>query len=219
MRSSSSSILAFLLTLVFTLTALGAEAQDPPSTGAAARDEVALRLARALEKRLTVWRTPTGHIVHVSHCRRVRGGCRARVAAFARWMTELSREHDVDPFVLAAIAIRESGLDPFARGSAGEMGIVQLHPRGVGRRVRFVRSEAYRRRCSRSPGACQREILEVGVRHLASAVQHCGSLEAGLGAYNTGVCGETSYSRRVMRERARLLELAKNRDEQPVHVD
>lgn len=213
------SIFAFLLTLVLARMALGAEAQEPPSTAAAERDEVALRLARALQKRLTVWRTPSGGMVHVSHCRAVRGGCRARIAAFARWMVELSREHDVDPFVLAAIAVRESGLDPFAEGSAGERGIVQLHPRGIGRAVRFVRSAAYRRRCARSPGACQREILEVGVRHLASAVSRCGSLEAGLGAYNTGVCGDNAYSRRVMRERTRLLELAEDRDERPLHVD
>ncbi len=214
------SFFAFLLTLVFTLMALSAEAQEPPSTDAQARDEeVALRLGRALEKRLTVWRTPGGRVVHVSHCRAVQGGCRARIASFARWMVEVSRENGIDPFVLAAIAVRESGLDPFATGSAGEMGIVQLHPRGIGRHVRFVQSEAYRRRCARSPGACQAEILEVGARHLASAVQTCGSIEAGLGAYNTGVCGENSYSRRVMRERTRLIDLAKDRDEPPAQVD
>lgn len=238
------SFFAFLLTLALTLMAVGAEGQEPPSSGEAggadpsslvvaarvaaghtagsgdwAPDPVALRLARALEKRLTVWRTPTGGVVHVSHCRGVREGCRARIAAFARWMAELSRANGVDPFVVAAIAVRESGLDPFAQGAAGEMGIVQLHPRGIGRRVRFVQSEAYRRRCSRDPGACQREVLDVGVRHLAQAVEHCGSIEAGLGAYNTGECRENAYSARVMRERARLLELAKDRDEQPVNVD
>lgn len=157
--------------------------------------------------------------MHISHCRSVRGGCRARIAAFARWMAELARQHRVDPFVLAAMAMRESGLDPFATGLAGEMGIVQLHPQGVGRGVRFVQSEAYRRRCARSPGACQREILEVGASHLASAVSRCEGIAEGLGAYNTGVCGDNAYSRRVMRERARLLELAKDRDEAAVAVD
>ena len=226
------SFFAFLLTLALTMMAFGAEAQEPPSTGSSDEDrraeqppqeegleEVALRLAKALEKRITVWRTPTGQVVHVSHCRGIRGGCRARIAAFARWMTELADEHGVDPFVLAAMAVRESGLDPFATGSAGEMGIVQLHPQGVGRAVRFVRSEAYRRRCARSPGACQREVLEVGARHLASAVSQCGGIAEGLGAYNTGHCGDNDYSRRVMRERSRLLELAKDRDEEPVDVD
>ena len=222
---------AFLITIALALQALGAEAQEPPSptdnsessadarAGADAPDPVALRVARALERRVTVWRSPDGNVVHVSHCRAVRDGCRARIAAFARWMVELSREHGIDPFVLAAMAVRESGLDPFAEGGAGEMGIVQLHPRGVGRSVRFVRSEAYRRRCARSPGACQREILEVGAQHLAAAVERCGDLESGLGAYNTGVCGSNAYSRRVMRERARLLDLAKNGDDVPSHVD
>ena len=224
------SFFAFLLTLALTMMAFGAEAQEPPSTGSgdgnasAARapedvEEVALRVAKALEKRITVWRTPTGRVVHVSHCRGIRGGCRARIAAFARWMVELAQENGVDPFVLAAMAVRESGLDPFARGSAGEMGIVQLHPQGVGRAVRFVRSESYRRQCARSPGACQREVLEVGARHLASAVSSCGGITEALGAYNTGVCGDNDYSRRVMRERSRLLELAKDRDEEPANVD
>lgn len=220
------SFFAFLLTLALTMMAFGADAQEPPSTSSSDEPpaeeplgEVALRLARALEKRITVWRTPSGRVVHVSHCRGVPGGCRARIAAFARWMVELAREHEVDPFVIAAMALRESGLDPFARGNAGEMGIVQLHPQGVGRSVRFVQSEAYRRRCARSPGACQREILEVGAEHLASSVSHCGGIAEGLGAYNTGVCGENAYSRRVMRERARLIELAKDREEPVADVD
>jgi hypothetical protein len=124
-------------------------------------------------------------------------------------MAEVSHDHGLDPFVLAAMAIRESGLDPFVQGAAGEWGIVQLHPRGIGGRVRFVQSEAYRQRCRRSAGACQREVLEVGANHLAEAIQACGSLNEALGRYNRGVCGETAYTRRVMREHARLLDLIK----------
>ena len=105
--------------------------------------------------------------------------------------------------------MRESGLDPFARGQAGEQGIVQLHPQGVGRRVRFVRSEAYRRSCTRQSGACQREVLDVGAEHVALAMRQCDGLEAGLGAYNSGECRETAYTRRILRERLRLLALAK----------
>ena len=171
---------------------------------------VAVSLARALDARMTVWRRPTGEPVHVSHCRAGRHGhCRARVALFSRWIAEVAREHHLDAFVLAAMAVRESGLNPFARGAAGEYGLIQLHPRGVGRRVRFVQSEAFRDRCRRRPGACQREVLMIGARYLADAVEHCGGLESGLTAYNRGECGSSDYAQRVMRERQRLLGLAK----------
>ena len=185
-----------------------------PSPVEASAPAAAVSLARALDARMTVWRRPGGDPVHVSHCRAGRhGSCRARVALFARWIAEVAREHHLDAFVLAAMAVRESGLNPFARGAAGEYGLIQLHPRGVGRRVRFVQSEAFRNRCRREPGACQREVLTIGARYLADAVAHCGGLDAGLTAYNRGECGESDYARRVLRERERLLQLAKDRDE------
>ena len=115
----------------------------------------------------------------------------------------------IDPFVLAAMAFRESGFDPFATGAAGEVGIVQLHPRGIGRSVRFIQNERYRERCRREVGACQREVVEVGAAHFAEAITTCGGVSDALGYYNRGICGETDYSRRVLRERERLVELAK----------
>lgn len=166
------------------------------------------RLARAIDARLTVWTTPDGREIHVSHCRHIRGGCRARLVTFARWMVQVADEHGIDPFLLAAVAVRESGLDPFAHGPAGERGIVQLHPNGVGAHVRFVRSEAYRKSCRHKTGACQLEVLEAGARLIADSIEQCGSEAAGLGAYNSGVCGANAYSRRVLEERDRLLRLA-----------
>ena len=171
-------------------------------------DRVTLSLLHALETRLTVWRSPKGKLVHVQHCRAGRGGCRPRLAVFARWLVDVTSEHELDPFLLAAVALRESGLNPLALGGAGEMGIVQLHPRGVGRRSKFVRSGWYRRFCARSAGACQREVLEIGAEHLSSAIGRCGSVEAGLGAYNSGKCGATMYSQQVMREHRKLKRLA-----------
>jgi soluble lytic murein transglycosylase-like protein len=72
----------------------------------------------------------------VQHCR---GGvrdwtrCDARLEAFAAAFVASGRRHGVPPEVLAAIAVGESGLNPHAVGAAGEIGIMQLHPRGVGR--------------------------------------------------------------------------------------
>lgn len=192
-----------------------AAAQESPDLRDDGAERVTEALARALNQRVTVWQRPGGGVVHVSHCRANPHGCEARTRVFARWITEVSRARDLDPFLLAAMAMRESGLDPFARGGAGEYGLIQLHPQGVGRRVRFVQSEAFRQRCRRESGACQRDVLEIGADHLSDAIHECGSLAAALGAYNRGECGETAYARRVLEERAQLLELAKDRATPP----
>jgi hypothetical protein len=197
--------LTLLACAVITATSLvdQAKAQERP-------DERVVALARALDARLTVWKKPDGTVLHVRHCRAVRQGCRARIVKFSQWMVEVADAQDIDHFLLAAMAIRESGLDPFAAGGVGERGLIQLHPRGVGRRVRFVQSEAYRRHCRHRAGACQREVLEAGGELVAKAIAHCGGVAEGLGAYNTGVCGENDYSRKVLREHEKLLSLAKS---------
>ena len=214
--------LAAAATLVGALVTLGVAAAQTPSRvdeGAppTLNDETALALARAFDERLTVWRGRDGSRVHARHCRSARGGCRARIAHYARLIAEMARQADVDPFLVAAIVLRESGLNPFAEGTAGERGIVQLHPRGVGRDVEFVQNESYRRGCRDRADACQREVLRTGITLLAASIERCGSVEAGLGMYNSGQCQVTSYSRRVLAERARLLELAK-RDEPDDHA-
>lgn len=181
------------------------EAMVSPSSSAG---PMAVALARALTERLTVWRGGARR-VYVRHCRRARSGCRARLVAFSRIIVQAAERHGVDPFLVAAMALRESGLNPFAEGGIGERGLVQLHPRGVGSRVRFVQNENYRRRCERDPGACQEEVLDIGTELVARSIARCGSVEEGLGCYNSGVCQTTSYSRRVLEERENLLRMAK----------
>jgi hypothetical protein len=194
---------------------LGATLVPPPGAAQPNRDPSVVALARALDRRMTVWHTDS-RVVYVRHCRAANGGCRQRVSTFARLIGQASERHEIDPFLLAAVAMRESGMDPSAAGAAGERGIVQLHPRGPGARIRFVTSEAYRRHCARRPDVCQAEVLDAGARLLATTIARCGSVRSGLGAYNRGQCGETDYARRVMRERQRLLRLAKT-DASSVH--
>lgn len=220
-RSPRRRLRIFLGTAASALV-LGALVAPPPGAaqpdpGAAPADASVTALARALDRRMTVWRTDR-RVVYVRHCRSASGGCRERIATFARLIGDASERHGLDPFLLAAVAVRESGMDPTAAGAAGERGIVQLHPRGTGARVRYVRSEAYRRYCARRPDACQDEVLDAGARLLARSIDRCGGVRAGLGAYNRGECGETDYARRVMSERQRLLRLAKS-DGAPLAVD
>lgn len=176
----------------------------PPSEGAAA-------LARAFEARMTVWTRPDGSRVLTRRCREGPVDCAARIARFAQLIDETARRHDLDPFLLAALAWRESGLDPSALGRRGEAGIVQLHPRGAGRDMRYVRDAAYRAQCQSELDACQGPVLERGAETLARAIEECGSLVSGLGAYATGHCTESArHPQQVLEERENLRRLAED---------
>lgn len=173
-----------------------------------------LALARAIDARLIVRETREGEPIHVQHCRVVEGGCRARVATLSRLITEASNRAGVDPFLTAGIAVRESGLNPLAVSPVGARGVVQLNPRYRGKTVPFVYNESYREQCSRRPGACQREVLDAGLGLYRWAVERCGGdVEKGLSWYNSGRCDKRNgYAASVLRERRRLLRLAKDAD-------
>lgn len=167
-------------------------------------------LARALEARLTVHTRPDGTRILSRRCRESLVPCEARLRAFATLIHRSARRHALDPYLLAALAFRESGLDPFVLGRRREAGIVQLHPRGAGRDVRYVQDAAYREQCRSELDACQGPVLERGASTLARAIDACGGLVAGLGAYATGHCTEhTEHAQRVLAERRRLRELSR----------
>jgi hypothetical protein len=173
-----------------------------------------LALARAIDARLIVRENRQGEPIHVQHCRVSDGGCRARIATLSRLITEASNRAGVDPFLTAAIAVRESGLNPLAVSPVGARGVVQLNPKYRGKTVPFVYNERYREECSRRPGACQREVLEAGLGLYEWAVTRCGGdVERGLSWYNSGRCDkQNGYASSVLRERRRLLGLAKQTD-------
>jgi len=159
-------------------------------------------LAGALEHELAVWERRDGSIVYVAHCRSAPGGCEARVRSIAVELVRAARAHRVDPWLLAAMALRESGLNPEAVGAIGEVGVLQLHPRSAhGQRARAA--------CRRAPGRCGAAVIWIAAEHLAAVQAICGSEGAALGAYNRGECGETTYSRRVLRRRDGLRRVAR----------
>jgi hypothetical protein len=173
-----------------------------------------LALARAIDARLIVRESRQGVPIHVQHCRASEGGCRARIATLSRLITEASNRAGVDPFLTAGIAVRESGLNPLAVSPVGARGVVQLNPKYRGKSVPFVYNDLYREKCSRRPGACQREVLEAGLGLYAWAVSRCGGdVQKGLAWYNSGRCDkQNGYASSVLRERRRLLRLAKAAD-------
>jgi Transglycosylase SLT domain len=165
-------------------------------------------LQQALRVRVTIWHnTRTGFLKPAFHCRRASEGCDRRLYEFAQYLNDAGERYGIDPWLLAAMAFRESGLNPFAVGAVGELGILQLHPRNPGsKHLRFIRDEWYRQRCHREPGACQREIVERAAAMLAESLRRCGGdLDEALGMYNTGHCGgNTRYAQRIMTERERM---------------
>jgi hypothetical protein len=169
-------------------------------------------LQEALRSRLTVHvNSRTGERTATKHCRHAAEGCDARLAEFSRYLKDSGEQYGLDPWLLAAMAFRESGLNPFAVGTRGEKGILQLHPKNRrAKSVRFVQDESYRVRCQREVGACQREVVERAAFILASSLNKCGGdLQQALGMYNTGRCGGSlTYAKRVLQERARLMDLA-----------
>lgn len=179
-------------------------------------------LQEAMRSRLTIHvQRRTGRRVATQHCRRAAEGCDNRLAEFARYLIDAAEQYGLDPWLLTAMAYRESGLNPFAVGTHGEKGILQLHPKNRrAQDVRFVQDERYRARCQHQAGACQREVVERAAFILASSLQKCDSnVEHALGMYNSGRCGGSrSYARRVLRERARLMQLA-GVEPEPVALD
>lgn len=157
---------------------------------------------------MTVSTRADGSPVLSRRCREGAVDCRSRLDAFARLIVGAARRHGIDPWLLAALAWRESGLNPAALGRHREAGIVQLHPRGAGRGVRYVEDAGYRERCQAEVDACQGPVLDRGAHTLAGAIERCGSLVAGLGAYASGHCTEGGVLQsRVLEERRQLREL------------
>lgn len=194
-----------------------AEPEDPglsedPEPEAPPPTPEAEALADAFAERLTVSRRRDGTRVLTPRCRNGPVDCERRLLAFASLIVEIATAQDVDPLLLAAMALRESGLDPAALGRNREAGIVQLHPRGAGRDVRYVRDAGYRRRCQRRVDACQREVLERGVSTLVEGIERCGGLRGGLGAYASGHCTTRArYIGRILEERETLRGLVRGR--------
>lgn len=199
------------IVLVLAVATQGARSDDRHAQRNEVDLEATVQMLRvAMEARISLgFNYRSGLTVPAAHCRHAAGGCERRLSEFARYLVEAGHRHGVDPWLMAAMAYRESGYNPFAMGSLGELGILQIHPKG--RRVenvRFMRDEWYRRRCRNEPGACQREIVDHAAQVLSRSLTMCGgNLNDALGAYNTGRCGGNDrYSKRIIKERGDLLQ-------------
>lgn len=180
------------------LTPRAADAAPPspicyPSDDASSANRLALRDAL-----LSVLRIGRPRPVYISHCRNAKEGCEARMEMFAKIFFDAGKETGVDPFLLAAVAMRESGLNPDRVGKIGEMGLMQLHPHSrAGRETRLI--------CKADQSACVGMQIFSAARLLQRNLRQCGSLPRALAAYNTGRCMPTDYARKVFSTRARII--------------
>lgn len=151
-----------------------------------------------------------GNPRQVWHCRKAVKGCAARLKAFDGYFHDATagKEYANDPWLLAAMAFKETGMNPFAVGDVGEMGLLQVHPKHRrAKGLKFHRSVKYREACRKKVGACQAEIVTTAVEILDSSIEKCGGdVAKGLGMYNSGHCNdELYYSRKVLKIRDELL--------------
>jgi hypothetical protein len=162
--------------------------------GAAAGGETAALTSVLLEH----FRLGSGH--YVLHCRRAHGGCEARARRMAALFVRAGRDHDVDAWLLAAIALRESGGNPDAIGARGEIGLMQLHPQSRAGRLAA-------QLCAETPAHCPAIQIDGAARVLRASIDTCGSVDGALARYNSGACDSergAAYARAVLARLERL---------------
>ena len=192
---------AYVVVATLAMSCLAPQAQAADAGG------LAKLLTDAMRARIVVSVDKSGKTIPAAHCRHAPGGCDQRLSVFAHYLVTAAQNYSIDPWLMAAMAFKESGFNPFALGSVGELGILQINPgRKDASQVRFIRDEWYRRKCRRQPGACQQEVVTHAAQVLARSLEKCGGdVKEALGAYNTGRCGGNDrYANRILAERAEL---------------
>jgi len=140
-------------------------------------DSLTATVAAAILSLLPLWKTDES---------------RLQAEEYARIITEESQaiQPEVDPFLVVAIIFRESSFRPKVKGKRGEVGLMQILPRGT-----LTRS------ITKDDLTNVRANIRVGVGHLQYWRETCGDddLDLWLSAYNAGKCKRTGYGKRIRR--------------------
>lgn len=114
------------------------------------------------------------------------------VELFAPAIIKASTVSGLDPLIIAVVIVTESSLDPDARGSAGEVGAMQVMPRW------------YRRAGIDPDQATLDDQVRVGTELLANCIESCrGSILGGLTLYHMGSNGMCSHASKRARYKYR----------------
>jgi soluble lytic murein transglycosylase-like protein len=113
-----------------------------------------------------------------------------RAEDYAQIIVEESQavQPEVDPFLVVAIIFRESSFRAKIKGKRGEVGLMQIMPRGT-----------LTRTITKQNLTDVRANVRVGIGHLHYWQEECGSDDMVLwvSAYNAGKCKKTYYGRGV----------------------
>lgn len=143
---------------------------------------------------------PNGHPVRSFRTHPL--GAHGRAAELAELLTEASRAHRVDVYLLTALAWSESRFDSSQVGRVGERGLLQLHPRFTyGRAYGRFRGTQHER---------DRLAIFLGAEALRHGLQVCGERRPrhAVGWYKSGRCVAGPAAAHVMVARSRLRRFA-----------
>lgn len=142
-----------------------------------------------------------------SALKRAPGGCAAELRSYAEAFVAAGEAHGLDPWLLAAVAWRESRWIAGSNGVAHERGIMQIHPSRPDARGLPIFDDREWLQCRRVVGQCQAPVIDVAAGILRRATKRCGDVAGGLAAYQSGRCDSEpgrKYATRVMATRDRL---------------
>lgn len=118
-----------------------------------------------------------------------------------RWCSSIERaagEAGLDPNLVAAVMLQESGGDPNATSHSGAVGLLQVMPRdGIAASFQCVNGPCFRSRPSMAELYDPEFNLSYGTRMLAGLVQKYGNSRDGLRYYGPGDAGY-SYADKVL---------------------
>ncbi len=96
----------------------------------------------------------------------------------------------MDPFLVVAVAFRESSFREKVKGKRGEVGLMQVLPYGALTRTITKESKPIEVRAN----------IRIGIGHLNYWQKKCGDKDMAtwISAYNIGRCTKTDYAKRIM---------------------
>lgn len=126
-----------------------------------------------------------------------------KLVAEAWHMGQLSQ---LPPTLILAVMAVESGFNPFAKGTQGAMGLMQIEP--------MAHEESLNQFGGKLAAFDPLTNLRIGARLLQANIKEAGSVEEGLRLYGraSGQANEQAYVERVMNEHQQMARVAGTRD-------
>jgi soluble lytic murein transglycosylase-like protein len=106
----------------------------------------------------------------------------------------------IDPFLIVAIAFKESSFRAKIKGKRGEVGLMQILPKSALTRS-ITNGQTKRKKLLEV-----RSNIRVGIGHLHYWQQKCGveKMDVWISAYNSGKCRRSKYAKRIRRVYCRI---------------